>query len=136
MRDRPKSIDKNTVIFFELHTGTGDRIAEGATGYGVRTLTADPGAINSDRLARISDIDKSLFESCLDLVAELMNITIYIVSIFTDARPVELNDNRVCELGIYDNNVAIEENFMIRKEKFLRAVHNKFSLAVTEDNNH
>ena len=58
------------------------------------------------------------------------------VGIYADARLAELNGNRVCELGLGDDDGMIEDDFMTWKEKFWTAVCDKFNLAVTSDTNY
>lgn len=58
------------------------------------------------------------------------------VGIYADARLAELNGNRICELGMGDDDGMIEDDFMIWKEKFWTEVCDKFNLAVTSDTNY
>lgn len=58
------------------------------------------------------------------------------VGIYADARLSELNGNRICELGLGDDDGMIEDHFMVWKEKFWTAVCDKFHLAVTNDTNY
>lgn len=55
------------------------------------------------------------------------------VGIYADARLAELNGNRICELGLGDDDGMIEDDFMVWKEKFWSEVCDKFDLAVTSD---
>lgn len=58
------------------------------------------------------------------------------VAIYTDARLNELSGNRICELGLGDDDGMIEDDFMVWKEKFWTEVCDKFNLAVTSDTNY
>lgn len=58
------------------------------------------------------------------------------VGIYADARLAELNGNRVCELGMGDDDGMIEDDFMVWKEKFWTEVCDKFNLSVTADTNY
>lgn len=58
------------------------------------------------------------------------------VATYADARLAELNGNRVCELGLGDDDGMIEDDFMTWKEKFWTDVCDKFNLAVTSDTNY
>ena len=58
------------------------------------------------------------------------------VGIYSDARLAELNGNRICELGLGDDDGMIEDDFIVWKEKFWTAVCDKFNLAVTNDTNY
>lgn len=58
------------------------------------------------------------------------------VAIYADARLSELNGNRICELGLGDDDAMIEDDFMNWKEKFWTEVCDKFDLAVTSDTNY
>lgn len=57
------------------------------------------------------------------------------IAVYADARLAELNGNRVCELGLGDDDGMIEDDFMIWKEKFWTEVCSKFNLAVASDTN-
>lgn len=58
------------------------------------------------------------------------------VATYADARLAELNGNRVCELGLGDDDGMIEDDFMTWKEKFWTEVCDKFNLAVTSAANY
>lgn len=58
------------------------------------------------------------------------------VGVYADARLIELNGNRICELGLGDDDGMIEDDFMIWKEKFWTEVCDKFNLSVTNDTNY
>lgn len=58
------------------------------------------------------------------------------VGVYADARLAELNGNRVCELGLGDDDGLIEDDFMNWKEIFWTEVCDKFNLAVTSDTNY
>lgn len=57
------------------------------------------------------------------------------VGIYADARLIELNGNRICELGLGDDDGMIEDDFMNWKEKFWTEVCDKFNLVLTNDTN-
>lgn len=57
------------------------------------------------------------------------------VAAYVDARLAELNGNRVCELGLGDDDGMIEDDFMTWKEKFWTEVSDKFNLALTTETN-
>lgn len=52
------------------------------------------------------------------------------VGIYADARLAELNGNRVCKLGLGDDDAMIEDDFMTWKETFWTEVCDKFNLLV------
>lgn len=58
------------------------------------------------------------------------------VAIYADARLAELNGNRICELGLGDDDGMIEDDYMNWKEKFWTEVCDKFNLSVTNDTNY
>lgn len=55
------------------------------------------------------------------------------VGIYSDARLAELNGNRICELGMGDDDGMIEDDFMTWKEKFWTEVCDKFNLDIKSD---
>lgn len=58
------------------------------------------------------------------------------VAVYADARLAELNGNRVCEIGLGDDDGMIEDDFMTWKEKFWSEVCDKFNLTVTNITNY